>query len=246
MAVLEIGKTKIAYSLRRSPTAKRARLTVTPHSVEVVAPESASDEQIARVLKRREEWIVSTTRQMAQKAKSRPSVVHFATGAKLPYRGRQTRLHVEMADCQFVEVEYRNGFRIRVPRTLPPDVRDWEIETALRLWLRRRLRSDVLEFIRRHGEPNDLRPHDVRIKNLKHLWGSCGRDRVLNFNWHLVFAPKPILEYVVVHELVHLRYRNHQPTFWRAVGRLLPDWESRKEWLDRNEHLFAMAKLDRS
>jgi hypothetical protein len=54
----------------------------------------------------------------------------------------------------------------------------------------------------------------VRIKDQKHVWGSCGPDRIVNLNWHLIFAPKTVLEYAVVHELCHLRHRNHDRSFW--------------------------------
>jgi predicted metal-dependent hydrolase len=56
----------------------------------------------------------------------------------------------------------------------------------------------------------------VRIKDQKHVWGSCGPDRIVNLNWHLIFAPKTVLEYAVVHELCHLRHRNHDRSFWGA------------------------------
>ena len=76
------------------------------------------------------------------------------------------------------------------------------------------------------------------------MWGSCGQDRQVNLNWHLVFAPKPVLEYAVVHEICHLRHRNHDPEFWQLVGQILPDWEARKVWLDRNEHLLGWEKVE--
>src|ERR1700710_1940576 len=100
------------------------------------------------------------------------------------------------------------------------------------------MRRDVIEVVRRHGEPNGLKPSGVRVKNLKHMWGSCGRDRVVNINWQLVFAPIAVLEYAVVHELVHLQHRSHGAAFWAAVGAILPDWEVRKRWLDQNAHML--------
>ena len=58
--------------------------------------------------------------------------------------------------------------------------------------------------------------------------------RVVNLNWRLIFMPKPVLEYVVVHEVSHLRHRHHSQAFWLTVGGLLPDYERRKEWLERH------------
>lgn len=241
MPVLTVGDTDISYTLTRSRTAKSARLTVTPSMVEVVVPEAATDEQIAAVLQRRREWLVNETRRQSEKVRAAPAVVRFVTGAKIPFRGRLMKLRVEPIDGSLVEVTYRNGFVVGLPREAKPSSADRLIETALRLWLKKRLRQDIAEFVARHGPPNELKAKDVRIKDQKHLWGSCGADRIVNLNWQLIFAPKPVLEYAVVHELCHLRERTHDAAFWRLVATILPDWESRKNWLNRNEHLLKMT-----
>lgn len=244
MPLLTVGTTDIPYTLKRSGSAKKARITVTPESVEVVVPTSATEDEIAGVLHRRREWLLDQTRSMASRMAGTPKVAHFVTGAKIPYRGRLMRLTVEPSDGRLVEVSFRNGFLVECPRTILEASRDSLIESALRLWLRKRLREDVTAFVRQHGEPNGLRPTRVEIKNQKHLWGSCGRDRVVNLNWQLIFAPKTVLEYAVVHELCHLRHRNHDQEFWNLVGSILPDWESRKTWLDRNEHFLELQRIE--
>ncbi|WP_243369199.1 M48 family metallopeptidase [Microvirga solisilvae] len=246
MPVLMVGETQVSYTLKRSGKTKSARITVTPETVEVVVPAAASDEEIAGVLHRRREWLVEQTRHMAGRVAAAPKVANFVSGAKIPYRGRLIRLKVEPSDGTLVEVSFRNGFVVHYPRTLSEASRDILIEDALRLWLRKRLREDVNAFIRQHGEPNGLKPRRVEIKDQKHLWGSCGQDRVVNLNWHLIFAPKTVLEYAVVHELCHLRHRTHDREFWGLVGSILPDWEARKEWLDRNEHFLNLQKISTS
>lgn len=244
MPILTVGTTEISYILRRSDAATRARITVTPELVEVVVPTSATDDEIEGVLSRRKGWLFEQTRHMEQRAAATNTVHRFVSGAKIPFRGRLMRLKVEPTDDTLVEVSYRNGFVVGCPRTLSENSRDDIIESALRLWLRKRLRLDVSELVRRHGEPNGLKPTGVQIKDQKHVWGSCGMDRVVNLNWHLVFAPKTVLEYAVVHELCHLRHRNHDRSFWGVVGSILPDWENRKAWLDRNEHFLSLRRVE--
>lgn len=244
MPILTVGDTEIAYDLKRSEAATKARLTVTPGQVEVVVPVWASEGEIAEMLHRRRGWLVEQTRRMNELAARSNSVRRFVSGAKIPYRGRLMRLWVEPSDGSLVEVSYRNGFRVACPRTASEASRDDLIESALRLWFRSRLREDVTEMVRRHGERNDLRPKRVQVKDQKNIWGSCGQDRVVNLNWHLVFAPKTVLEYAVVHELCHLRHRNHDRAFWSLVGSILPDWESRKAWLDRNEHFLNLRRVE--
>lgn len=243
MPVFQIGQRQIDYSLRRSAKATRASITVTPGSFELLVPEQATDDQIQAVLRRRRAWILETVCAMQERAKAQARVYRFATGAKVPYRGRMTRMTVEPFDGTLVEVGFRNGFMVRTPRDLPEEAADAVIESALRLWLRRRMRDDAKAFVQRHGARNGLKPKGIQIKDQKHMWGSCGKDRQIHLNWHLIFAPRPVLEYAVVHELCQLRHRNHAPEFWSLVGSIVPDWEARKSWLDENEHLLGWEKL---
>lgn len=244
MPMLTVGSVEIPYVLRRSDAATRARITVTPDSVEVVVPTAATEDEIAGVLHRRRAWLYEQTRHMAERMARSNAVRRFVSGAKIPYRGRLMRLRVEPCDDTLVSVAYRNGFLVGCPRSVAPSSHDDLIESALRLWLRKRLRQDVADLVRRHGEPNGLKPKDVRVKDQKHVWGSCGIDRVVNLNWQLVFAPRTVLEYAVVHELCHLRHRTHDRSFWGLVGTILPDWEARKAWLDQNEHFLTLRRVE--
>lgn len=244
MPVLTVGDSQILYDLKRSDTATRARLTVTPEAVEVVVPASATDDEIAAVLHRRRGWLIEQTRRMRDQAARTNTVSRFVSGAKVPYRGRLMRLTVEPTDDRLVSVTYRNGFLIGCPRSVSDISRDPMIESALRLWFRKRLRVDVAEMVRHHGHRHDLLPRQVRVKDQKHIWGSCGQDQVINLNWHLIHAPKTVLEYAVVHELCHLRHRNHDKAFWSLVGSILPDWQIRKTWLDRNEQFLSMQRVE--
>jgi predicted metal-dependent hydrolase len=131
-----------------------------------------------------------------------------------------------------VRVEYRGGFIITVPAGLTGECRDERIGAALEGWFRERVREDAEFFVRRYAPRLGVEPAGVRIAAQKHLWGSCGRDGVIRLNWQLAFAPRGVLEYVVVHELCHLRERSHGESFWRLVRGVLPDYEARKGWLE--------------
>jgi predicted metal-dependent hydrolase len=244
MPVFRIGEAEFDYTLRRSPTVKKASITVTPQSFELLVPDSATEAQIDAVLHRRRAWILETVQGMQARAKAQTRVYRFISGAKIPYRGRMMKLNVEPFEGSLAEVSFRNGFVVRKPAELSPDSADAVIESALRLWLKRRVRDDISDFVRIHGERHGLKPRGIQIKDQKHMWGSCGQDRQINLNWRLIFAPKPVLEYAVIHEMCHLRHRNHEPEFWSLVGSILPDWEARKAWLDGNEHLLGWEKVE--
>jgi hypothetical protein len=101
-------------------------------------------------------------------------------------------------------------------------------------------RTDAEAYVARHGPPHGLVPSALRIKAQKRLWGSCTAKGAINLNWRLILAPPPVFEYVVVHELCHLRVRNHQAPFWRLVGEVLPGFEQPRRWLKDNGHLLTL------
>lgn len=74
----------------------------------------------------------------------------------------------------------------------------------------------------------------ITIRNQKTRWGSCSSKGTLSFNWRLMLAPPAILDYVVVHELCHLRHMDHSPAFWQAVGEVFPDYASARKWLRKH------------
>ncbi len=240
MPVLTVGNTDIPYTVRRSSKAKKRRIVVTPGQVEIVAPEGSEDASIADFVHKQRRWIFDKRQEVETRARQlesqQPS--RFVTGAKIPYRGRLMRLTVQLADVDDTQVVYRNGFLVTVPGDLSLHERDRGISEALTLWLKGRVAQDIDSFVSQYSKRLGVIPKGVRIKEQKHLWGSCGRDQVINLNWHLIFAPKPVLEYAVVHELCHLIHRNHSAEFWGVIGGQLPDYELRKGWLEDNEHVI--------
>ncbi|OEU61716.1 MAG: hypothetical protein BA870_01355 [Desulfuromonadales bacterium C00003094] len=245
MPVLTIGNTNILYQIRRSDKAKRRRIVVTPGKVEVVIPAEMDQAAATDFVQLKRRWIFEKWLEIKEQARHRdqqgPS--RFVTGAKFPYRGRQMRLTVNSSKGHKVEVSYRNGFTLAVPTTLAAGERDNAIQAALEAWLIDRMQRDVEAFVNQHGTTLDVKPKRVQIKGQKHLWGSCGRDHIINLNWHLIFAPKPVLEYAVVHELCHLRHRDHSEAFWQLLGQLLPDYLIRKRWLETHESLISPTFL---
>jgi hypothetical protein len=87
----------------------------------------------------------------------------------------------------------------------------------------------------------EVEPGGVEVRELGYRWGSCGKGGRLYFHWRSILLPPRIVEYVVVHELVHLREPHHTPAFWRAVERVLPDYAARKQWLA--EHGASVGAL---
>lgn len=234
MPTLLIGRTEILYEVRRSATASQRRITVTPGGVEVIALSDDDDDAIAGFLARKREWVFNTVREMERTTAGRHSVPRFMTGSKIPFRGRKMSLTVRRSDSERIDIAYQNGFFVDLPGWVTGDS-DRLIATELKLWLKQRARHDVNETVDRYRAKYDLSPRTVRVADFENGWGSCGPEGNILINWHLIFAPRKVLDYVVGHEMAHLRYRSHGREFWDYVAMLAPDWDAAKTWLDRQQ-----------
>jgi|SRR5689334_18326453 len=110
------------------------------------------------------------------------------------------------------------------------ELRPVEDEKASRQKARRELPERLLELAARHG----LAVRRVSVRNQRSRWGSCGRDGHICLNWRLVLMPESVRDYVLVHELMHLRRMDHSPAYWRLVAEACPDYRSARDWLRRH------------
>lgn len=242
MPTLQIGRKEIPYELRRSATASERRITITPGHVEVLALTRDNDDDIAGFLERKRQWVFNTVREMERITASRHAVPRFITGSKIPYRGRNMPLTVRRTDAERIAITYRNGFTVDLPHWARDDA-DHLVASELKLWLKQRVRRDVQEIAADYGKRFGLVPRSIRTTDLAHGWGSCGPEGNILINWHLIFAPRKVLEYVLVHELAHLRYRSHGQEFWAYLATLMPGSESSRSWLDRHQSALSASFL---
>lgn len=239
MPTIQIGRAEIAYELRRSATAAERRITVTPGHVEVMALTTDADADIAGFLDRKRQWLFDTVREMETAIANRPAVPRFMTGSKIPFRGRHSSLTVRRHSGRHIEIAHRQGFVVDLPAWVADEAADAVVATRIKLWLRRRVRLDVHEIIAAYAQRFGIKPRAVRVAEFVTGWGSCGPTGTLHIDWRLVFAPKRVLEYVVVHEMAHLKHRSHGDAFWAFVAAMMPDYQRAKAWLDAHQ-----TKLD--
>jgi predicted metal-dependent hydrolase len=241
MPTMQIGRTEIAYELRRSATTER-RITVTPGHVEVTALTTDDDDDIAGFLVRKRQWLFDTMRDMERIKASRHSVPRLITGSKIPYRGRNMPLSVRRSDAARITITYRSGFIIDLPHWTG-DNPDRLVASELEHWLKQRARRDVRGIAAMLAKRHDLAPRSIRVADMTNGWGSCGPEGNILINWHLIFAPRKVLEYVIAHELAHLRHRSHGSEFWRYLGGLMVDHERARSWLDLNQSTLSSSFL---
>ena len=245
MPTIQIGRAEIAYELRRSACATERRITVTPGHVEVMALTTDDDSDVAGFLDRKRQWLFNTMRDMERITANRHSVPRFMTGSKIPYRGRKMPLTVRRSDAERIAIAYRNGFIVDLPHWAGDDT-DQLVASELKHWLKQRARRDVNEIAADYGKKHGLTPRSIRVADFANGWGSCGPEGNVLINWHLIFAPKKVLEYVVAHELSHLRHRSHGTEFWGLLDTLMSGCVAARTWLQNNQLTLQSDFFERS
>ena len=225
--VFEYGDRKIAYAVEFCRR-KTLEISVMPDSaVQVRAPQGATLEAIAQKVRKKAPWIVEKQNWFAKFPKAPPPRQYLGGETHL-YLGRRYRLKIEKRDCREVKID--GGF-IRV---VSADVRSTTVKKLLDEWLRERAKvqfEKVFQACMARFSPSSA-PVRLQIRDMKTRWGSLSKSGILTLNIKLIAAPKECIEYVVVHELCHLKYPNHDRKFYRLLDTRLPDWEKRKNKLE--------------
>ncbi|MGR8979985.1 MAG: M48 family metallopeptidase [Gammaproteobacteria bacterium] len=221
------------YQFRRSNRASKTRIIVKPGQVEVVAPYNISDLRLHQFIHAQKQWILDSLAKLEKKtsphAKLAPELYHH--GAKIPYLGSCYPLSIQTTPLKRVKIEFFDNFIAHVPENLPPLAHHDAIKQALTAWMKKQLKLHVDTLIQQHGTLHQLFPRSIIIKTQKSRWGSCGIHNDISINLMLILAPLNVIEYVVVHELCHIKVRNHSPQFWALVAQHLPDYPIQIRWL---------------
>ena len=109
------------------------------------------------------------------------------------------------------------------------------LELALERWYRTEAARLINERTDKLSSDMGISYKRIVIRGQKTRWGSCSRKKNLSFNWKLIMAPQPVLDYVIIHELIHLKEMNHSKKFWELVAQYCPGWREHKKWLKQHE-----------
>jgi predicted metal-dependent hydrolase len=205
-------------------------LIVTPEARVIVrAPLKAPAALIDDFVRKQQGWIKKKIGEM----KGRPQAfVHaYEEGEIFWFLGRAYPLHI--VDDAGTGVQRTD--LLCVSRTLLPDIR-----SGIQRWYREEAHTEIHSRCMWFSMMTGYSPASVRITDARQRWGSCTSRGGLNFSWRLIQAPLSIVDYVIVHELVHLRQPDHSRKFWAKVEALMPDYKRRREWLRENERLLRI------
>lgn len=182
-----------------------------------------------------ERWILKHFRLFSSFREAR-SQFEARLETELPLLGNPTPLRLLPAAATSFHFLRDNHFEIKAPQRLLEQHRRVVIYHALKAFAARWLSKRMDHWT----QVCQVQPERVRIKDVRSKWGSCSSKRNINLNYHLILVPEPLIDYVLVHELMHLFEMNHGPAFWKRVEQYIPDYRSRKQQLILHQWLIGI------
>ena len=229
MEHFQYGTTTISYELNYTKR-KTLGINVYPDTtVEVIAPLDADKEIIEEKLLKRAKWIVKQINYFKGLAHN-PIIKEYVSGETHYYLGRAYRLKVTEAKEQNVKLIGR-FFHIQTPTQHREQIKklltNWYRKQAVRKFKER------LDICYKQMLREEIKYPDLEIRQMAKRWGSCTANGKIILNLALIKTPTYCIDYVIIHELCHLKHHNHSPDFYQLKTKYMPDWEERKKRLEQ-------------
>jgi predicted metal-dependent hydrolase len=222
---IEVDGEEFPIAYQRSDRARRYRLFVDRQGrPRVTIPRRGTRREAEQFAQRQSRWLAEQLRRFAARARTDTA---WRAGTEILLRGAAVPI-VLKADSgrPVVLIGTTVRFALAQAADLAEDLRP-AIERVLRAVAASELPARIAELAARHGST----VRKVSIRNQRSRWGSCSRRGAISLNWRLVQAPPAVLDYVIVHELMHLREMNHSARFWALVEAVCPDFRDSERWL---------------
>jgi len=202
--------------------------------VVIRAPSRTPDSEIDRFFHSRRAWIARklTGREAQEQIEVKPR--QFIAGEEFYYLGDAYPLEVSDSNGSRKPLILSHGKFVLVSDKLP------QAKEEFTKWYKQRAREVIEERVRFWGARFDLVPAGITITSSWQRYGSCSAKNTLSFSWRLLMAPYPVIDYIIAHELAHIREKNHSKRFWNFLGTLMPGYEEQKHWLRENSHLLRL------
>jgi hypothetical protein len=224
------------YSLKRSKKRKKTiSLQIGGNSdITVYAPYFTPVAEINRFVEEKRNWIDRILlKQARQPAQNKEKT--YETGEEFYYLGRSYFLETGFDPLENTGVFFRfDRFVLNCPDN--GEMKKYYFAS----WYQKKAREHIPVRVEHFSRELNLQPRSIRITSARSRWGSCSEDNSLAFSFRLMMAPPQVIDYVVVHELMHIREKNHSSKFWRLVIETMPDSMAHRRWLREHQDMFKL------
>ena len=197
----------------------------------VRAPFNTSEEIINKVVLKHKERLEKTQKEV-QLRNLKFKKKEFVNGESFLYLGNY--YHLKLVDNREILLDFKNEFLLSKKYLS-------YAKNIFIIWYKRRAYETISQRVRLYAQKRGFEYNKINITHAQKRWGSCSHQGNLSFSWRLIMVPLPIIDSVVVHELVHLEVKNHSKAFWNKVGILDPKYKEHKEWLKNNGYLLRLG-----
>ena len=231
---ITLGKENVTFEVRQSDEATRPRIDVDIHGVRVVLPEDSTTDP-EELLLENAAWVIEKKQKYDSYREQVPDR-EFEPGETFPYLGEEYEIVVEKRpSSEAIE----NALRLAEHH-----VEQTSIKRALETFYRRKAREYFENEADRLADEMEVEYDTIEIRNQRTKWGSCSTSGTLGLNWRLMMAPPDVVEYILIHELAHLREQNHTDKFWSIVGEHDSEYQDHAEWLEENSTQLVFSADD--
>lgn len=235
MPEIQFENQTVFYTLQKSRRARRISLKIDAEKgLRVIIPAHIKVD-VEDILREKQPWIQKHLAKFAPRRQ-------YISGEILPLYGRDSLLQVAAStETRHVSVSHKDGiFTVKIPAALKPAARRETVRSALESWYRREAKQYIPPETALIAQQLGFVYQAITIRGQKTRWGSCSSRGNLNFNWRLIMAPHSAIEYVIIHELCHLKVPNHSTQFWSLVAQFCPDYAIHVNWLRKHAHLYNL------
>lgn len=225
------------YEVIHSARRRTLTLRVLEGRVQVLAPERCSKALILSVVQENSHWITKKLSEQARVVSYMPK--RYVTGETFVYLGENYTLNVALGKPMGVMCRDNQLF-IFVKPALTEEKKFIDIHKQLQHWYYQQALDYLTQRTKYYAAQLSVVFRTLAVRRFKSQWGSCSVDGDLQYNWRIILAPPPIVDYLVVHELSHIKHHNHSARFWRLVESMVPDYKACKKWLNSQGHLLRI------
>lgn len=225
---------EVAYEVSESDDATQPRIDVGIDGITVVVPSDAHKDPEA-ILSENTAWVLDKKAKFDDYREDVPDRT-FEPGESFPYMGEDHELVVEPRQ----KSEVMDG-TIRLRQSA---VDQSSVKRALRNFYRRQAREHFSDRLDHFAAEIRLDYEGLEIRNQRTRWGSCSTNGTISLNWRLMMAPPEVIDYIIVHELAHLREPTHGDSFWTLVAEYVPGYEEHERWLEQNSTRLVFDEED--
>jgi predicted metal-dependent hydrolase len=229
-STIQLADRKVEYRVKPSRTARKLRIRVGLHGVQVLRPTARPDEDITRFLERNQDWILRAL----DRAEQLRGLVKPARGTQAAILFRGERIPVRVIESPGRKGNNRISLDAGAITITRPAAPRTDTTRSLQNWLRKQARAAINAHLKSVLQRINRKPGKVYIMAQRTKWGNCSAMTNLSFNWRLIMAPDFVLRYLVTHEAVHLAIPDHSQKFWLTVQSLCPETERARQWLVAN------------